>query len=96
VAICTITGTITRLDGSVVVSQQVMATIKSTQDDQGGQLADGVGVVSDAIEAFTDENGEFEIDLVQGAHVILEIPTINLRKEIVVPNESSADFADLI
>lgn len=95
-AICTIKGTITKADGSPMAGQQVTAVIKSTEQDQGGQIANGYGVTSDAIEAFTDGDGSFCIDLIQGAIVLFSIPAINLRKEIVVPVTSTADFSSLI
>lgn len=95
--VCTVSGSIYMLDGNPVPSgTQISATVKSTQSDQGGQLAGGVGVSSAAIEAFTDDTGVFAIDLIQGSIVLLEIPAINLRKEIAVPAAGSADFATLI
>jgi len=95
-AICTVTGTICKADETPLANQQVKATIKSTQQDQGGQVAGTKGIVSDPIEAFTEDDGTFGIDLVQGATVLLEIPTINLRKEILVPAEVTVDFTTLI
>ena len=95
-AVCTVQGTIKKLDDTPSVGQQVIATIVSTEDDQGGQVAGDVGVTDEPIEAFTDENGEFTIDLIQGARVVLSIPAINLRKEVVVPNEDTAYLVDLI
>jgi hypothetical protein len=95
-AVCSITGTVSKLDGSPVVGAQVYATVRSTQADQGGQVASGTGVSSAQIEAFTGDAGEFSIQLIQGAVVLLEIPTINLRKEITVPALITADFVTLI
>lgn len=95
-AICTVTGTICKADESPMPNQLVKATIKSTQQDQGGQVAGFKGVVSDPIEAFSGDDGTFGIDLVQGATVVFEIPTINLRKEIVIPALVSVDFTTLI
>jgi len=96
-AVCTVTGTICKLDGTAVpAGTQISATVKSTQPDQGGQLASGAGIASTPIEAFTGDTGEFGIQLIQGSTVLLEIPTINLRKEILVPLTVTADFADLV
>lgn len=95
-AICTVTGTICKADETPLASQLVKATIKSTQQDQGGQVAGTKGVVSDPIEAHTDDLGAFGIDLIQGAIVLLEIPTINLRKEVLIPAEVTVDFTTLI
>jgi hypothetical protein len=95
-AICTVTGTICKADETPLANQLVKATIKSTQQDQGGQVAGTKGVVSDPIEAFSEDDGSFGIDLIQGATVLLEIPTINLRKEILVPAQVTVDFTTLI
>jgi len=96
-AVCSVTGTLCRLDGSPIgAGAQISATIKSTQIDQGGQLAGAVGVWSTPLEAFTDDSGVFSIQLIQGATALLEIPSINLRKEIEVPALVTADFATLI
>jgi hypothetical protein len=95
-AIATVTGIICKADGSIVVGAHVKATIKSTQQDKGGQVASSAGITSDQVEAFTDDTGAFGIDLVAGSTVLLEIPDINLRKEILVPANGSVDFTTLI
>ena len=95
--VCTISCSLCALDGTPVPSgTQVSATVKSTQADQGGQLAGGVGISSAPIEAFTDDAGLFSVQLVQGATVLIEIPAINLRKEILVPATATALLADLV
>ena len=96
VAICEITGTICAVDGSPKVGGQVRASIKSTSDDQGGQLASGAGVTSEIVSAITQDDGTFSICMMQGATIFLEIPDINLKKEVLVPLEATADFATLI
>jgi len=93
---CTVMGTVCNLDGTPNSDVQVRATIESTEVDQGGQLTSSVGVTSAPIVAFTDDSGFFAIDLLQGARVRLQIPSINLRKIILVPTESSAQFEDLV
>lgn len=94
--ICQVTGTILNIDNSPNIGAQVRATIKSTQQDQGGQVAGGAGVSSDSVTAITGDDGTFTIDLIQGATVELEIPDINLRKEVLIPAETSVDFVTLI
>jgi hypothetical protein len=95
-AICEITGTICGIDGTPKVGGQVRASIESTNDDQGGQLADGAGVTSELISAITQDDGTFTICVIQGATIFLEIPDINLKKHLVVPALASVDFASLI
>lgn len=95
-SICTVSGTIYNLDGSIAVGVPVKATVVSAATTQSGQLFGGSGITSTAIEAVTDATGTFSLDLVQGAKVLLEIPGINLKKTIDVPPTSTADFSSLI
>ena len=95
-SLCEITGTICGVDGSPKVGGQVRASIKSTSDDQGGQLAAGAGVTSEIISAITQNDGTFTLCVVQGATIFLEIPDINLKKLVLVPALATADFATLI
>lgn len=91
-----ITGLICGADGSIVAGAQIRATVKSTEQDQGGQVAGTAGITSEQVEAFTDDTGNFSICLVAGATILLEIPGINLRKEILVPATGPVDFVSLI
>lgn len=93
---CTISGTILNADGTPNSDVHVVARVASTEVDQGGQVLGGVGVTSDPIEVFTENDGTFEIVLIQGGTYRLEIPFINLRKDILVPAADTADFADLV
>jgi hypothetical protein len=93
---CQITGIICGIDGAPLVGGQVRATIKSTENDQGGQVADGAGITSTKVSAITQEDGTFTIQVLQGATIFLEIPDMNLKKEVVVPALSTADFTTLI
>lgn len=93
---CTITGTILYADGSPTTNAHIVARIASTEQDQGGQVLGGVGVVSDPVETFTEDDGSFQIVLIQGGQYRLEIPFINLRKTILVPAEATADFSSLV
>ena len=95
-ATCKITGTILNGDGTANTDVQIRAKVRSTEEDKGGQLAGQIGVTSVAIEAFTEDDGSFEIELIQGGVFLLEIPDINLRKEITVPAETTVDFSTLV
>jgi hypothetical protein len=95
-AVCQVTGTICGVDGSAKAGLQVRASVKDTQSDQGGQLAAGAGITSEIVSALTQDDGTFSIQLIQGATVDLEIPEINLKKEILVPAEVTVDFSTLI
>jgi hypothetical protein len=94
--VCQLTGTICGIDGAVKPGAQVRAHIKLTQADQGGQVAGGAGITSEVVSAITQDDGTFTLQLLQGATVELEIPDINLKKEILIPAETTADFTALI
>lgn len=91
-----IVGTICNADGSIFVGARVSATIRSTKNDQGGQVVDQAGVTSTAIEAFSDETGSFSFCILSGAVVLMEIPSINLRKEVSIPLSGPVDFTTII
>lgn len=95
---CTISGTILNADGTPNTDVTILATVQSSLDDYGGQVEPTavVGVTSVVIEAFTEDDGTFEITLIQGLRVLLEIQAMNLRKEILVPATPTADFISLI
>lgn len=95
-SITTITGTVCKVDGTPVVGSHIRATVKSTIDDQGGQVSSDTGVTSDQAEAFTDESGNFSIDLIAESVVLFEIPDINLRKEILIPISTPVNFVSII
>jgi hypothetical protein len=91
-----ITGIICGGDGSVIGGATIRASVQSTEQDQGGQVAGSAGVTSEAIEAFTTDSGTFSICLLAGATMLLEIPAINLRKNILVPASGPVDFTTLV
>ncbi|MBW2690435.1 MAG: hypothetical protein JRC99_10955 [Deltaproteobacteria bacterium] len=95
-SVCQITGTLCGIDGAAKAGAQVRATVKSTQADLGGQLADGAGITSETISAITQDDGTFSLQTIQGATIVLDIPDINLKKEILVPALSTVDFSTLI
>lgn len=96
IATVTVTGTICKADGTPSEGSHVRAVVKSTLDDQGGQVAGSAGISSEQAEAYTNATGFFSIDLVAGAIVLLEIPDVNLSKEVQLPGGGSVDFISLI
>lgn len=95
-SVCTITGTIRMLNGQPICGVPVKVSIKLTSSTRDGQVFGGTGITSAPIEAFTDEDGDFTIDILQGAAVNLSIPAINLDRLVTVPNTSTVDFIDLL
>ncbi len=94
--LCVVFGTVVDANGQPNTDVQVLATIVSTKDTKDGQIVDEFGVTGKQIEAFTDDAGFFEIPLMQGANVCLDIPKIELKREICVPDKASVDFQELL
>src|SRR5579859_6206003 len=96
-ATCVVQGTIVNLDGTPSVEAQVRASARSTEEDGSGQIVGGEGVTSEPVVAFTDEKGSFSMALLQGTVVLLEIPSIHLRRAVTVPSvEGPVDFTSLL
>lgn len=95
-ATCDISGEICTGDGQAIVGSLIKASVKSTISDKGGQVISGAFVTSAAVEAFTEDAGAFTITLIQGGVYLLEMPDINLRKEITVPATATANLIDLV
>ena len=93
--VCQVSGTICGIDGTPKAGAQVRATVQSTQADQGGQVAGGAGITSETVSAITADDGTFTIQLLQGSIVDLQVPDINMDKQVTIPAEATADFVDL-
>lgn len=94
--ICVVYGTIVDADGNPNTDVQVRATIISTEESQDGQIVGQFGVTNNPIVETTDDNGFFELLLIQGAEVTLHIPVINLRRVVTIPAQATADFQSLL
>lgn len=94
--VCTLFGTVVDADGSPNTNVVIRVTITSAKATKDGQLVGNLGVTSNQIEAFTDDAGFFEVTILQGACVNLEIPSIELEQEVTVPAQASVDFQELL
>lgn len=92
---CRIYGRVMGFDG-VAVSGTAVAAHVQYATDQSGQFIGPSGILSAYVEAYTDDNGNFEIDLVQGGVASFEIAFINLKKSFPVPVQPTANLLDLI
>ena len=94
---CNVTGLICDLNGNANSDVQVVATPISAESNQSGQISgEGAGITSSDIEVSTEDDGTFSITLLRNTKVLLWIPSINLRKEIAVPDQAEIDFVSLI
>jgi hypothetical protein len=85
---CRITGTIINAQGSPRSRVRFTARISSTGDLPSA-------VTQDTVAVFTDGNGQFELDLLQGVEVILISEELRYYKRTTVPSLSTIDFRSL-
>jgi hypothetical protein len=89
-----ITGNLVNLQGQAMIGKAVSARVLSAPTILGiTPNVGGVGV--DIISAKTDSGGFFAIELVQGAVVDISIPTINYRRTLTVPINSTDKLFDI-
>jgi hypothetical protein len=59
------------------------------------QIINGVAMALTAVITRTDVNGEFALEVVRGAQVLVLIEATSYRKQITIPDQASADIKDL-
>lgn len=89
--ICVLTGSIVDIGGAPGKGQMITARLV---DFPGG--ASGAVIASDPIRTVPDVNGNFQLPLVQGKTVILEIDRTAVKVQIVVPFQSTASLLGLL
>lgn len=93
---CRIYGRVVAFDGVPISGAAIAAHVQYTAKDMSGQFVGPVGITSENVDSFTDNAGNFEIDLVQGGVADMEIATINFEKSFTVPPQPTANLTDLI
>jgi len=89
--LCSIQGTVFNIEGGPAKNTLVRATIIPIYKDSLGR-----GVQSSLVAAtYTNEQGDFDLPLVQGATARLEVSAIGYDRKIVVPSQASVLFTDL-
>lgn len=90
--LCNLYGRVVDVDGNPDFNKPVRVSILPNTI-----LTIGVkpGVSVDKLDTFTDVNGDFSIDLIRGLVVRLQIPSMGYDRKITIPDQSSANFADL-
>jgi hypothetical protein len=80
------------LDGSFDVNKPVYVTIIPNTILTTGTKP---GISVQRIEMFTSSDGEFSIDVLRNLVVRLQIPSMGYDAKITIPDQASANFADL-
>jgi hypothetical protein len=89
---CNLFGTLLDIDGQADFNKPVrLSILPNTVLTTGAK--EGISV--DRIDTFTDNTGQFGVDLIRGLVVRLQIPSIGYDRKITIPNAASANFADL-
>lgn len=97
-ALCTVSGTILDLSEEPVVGVVIKANLTSPIFIETSQI------IPEEISTTTDEDGNWELDLVQTASVCIAIEyppnplntKIRVTYAILIPDEATADFSELI
>lgn len=90
--LCNLYGTVLDLNGQPEKNKIVYLTILPNTILTTGAKP---GITVDRIEIYTDEAGLFSVDIVRGLVVRLQIPSLGHDVKITIPDQSSANFADL-
>lgn len=85
---CVLNGHVFSADGQAVEGTSVSARVLGLPSIEGSQAA----ITDDRVAVSTDANGEFFLPLVRGADVEVFIPAANYRRQLVVPNQASANL----
>ena len=94
--ICVVYGTILDANGTPETESQVQVYVKNTEASKEGQFVNSYGVTAAPIETFTNDAGFWEVDIMRGATVRINIPAINLDTEVIIPDAVSAEITTLL
>ena len=90
--LCSLYGTVLDINSQPDLNKQVRVSIVPNTILTTGAKP---GISVDRVDMYTDENGEFAINLIRGLTVRLQIPSMGYDRKIEIPDASSANFADL-
>ncbi len=89
--LCSIQGTVFTADGQRLAGALVQATLIPVFTDGAGRGFQGDSV----LKTYTGPDGAFDLPIVQGATIRLEIRAIGYDRRALVPNQSSVLFTTL-
>lgn len=89
--LCTVYGTLTDLAGNGLLNTGVRATVVSHPT-----IVSGAGVSVETADTYTDATGYFELTVLRGAVVNLEVDAIGLRQQVTIPAAATVEFSTLL
>lgn len=90
-SVCTVYGTLTNLAGVALASTGVRATVVSHPT-----IISTAGVSVETEDTYTDADGYFELSILRGAVVNLEIDAVGLRQQVTIPDAATVEFSTLL
>lgn len=94
--VCLIYGKLLDLDGTPMEGIEVLFHVVTTERDKSGQFVGPIEVNALETPAFTDVDGDWEVEVMQGADVQINIPATNLVKVFTVPAADTAELTTLL
>lgn len=89
--LCSVQGTIASAQGEAVHNALIRATVQPIYRDALGRTVQ----VDEVVKAYSDTNGDFDIPLVRGTTVKLEIDAVGYDRKFLVPDQATAIFTEL-
>jgi hypothetical protein len=93
---CIVYGKLLDLDGVPMEGVEILFHVVTTEKFKSGQFVGNTEVNAAETPAFADADGDWEIELMQGADVQINIPASNLVKRFIVPATDTAALVTLI
>ena len=94
--VCIVHGTVLGADGTPKTDAQVQVYVRNEESTKAGQFVNSYGITASPVEVHTNDAGFWEVGIVRGANVRINIPDVNLDTEISIPDQVSADISTLI
>ena len=88
---CTVSGSLLTVGSTIPVGTQVTFRPANFPISVNSSV-----VTADKVVTYPDINGNFQVNLIQGCTVIVEIERTGLRAQIVVPSTPTANLLDLL
>jgi hypothetical protein len=91
--ICVLTGTLFHSDGIPAANTSVR--LQTIQAGNNAIFIGSSGISKMPLSTFTDENGVFFLNVLQGLQAILSIEDLDYEKQVTIPAQAAVDIKDL-
>lgn len=94
-AVCNVTGRLTRITTAPIEGAVVAWRLDTDPNAPSFVGGDALAADDELIET-TDVNGEFAINLTQGARMVVRIPALNVYRQVRIPTQASATLEEVL